>query len=75
MNQNEIQKLKNIVNEIKKLEATAIDLKNMGEEMELPIVFYTINRILGSINVLKQNISDPINIIYLNRQSREELAE
>ena len=73
MDKNEIQKLREIDSEIKKLEATAIKLKNMAEEMELPIVTYNINRILGTIYVLKQNVSDPINIIYLNYQDLEEV--
>ena len=75
MDEKELQKLKDIDREIKNLEATAIKLKNMAKEIELPIVFYNANRILGSVNVLKQNVSEPINIIYPdhNQQGIEEV--
>jgi hypothetical protein len=59
-----LQKLKDIDREIKNLDAAARKLKNMAEEMDLPIVFYNVNRILGTLNVLKENISEPLNIIY-----------
>ncbi|MGI6317775.1 MAG: hypothetical protein GXZ07_01460 [Firmicutes bacterium] len=64
MDKRKLQKLKDIDREIKNLDAAARKLKNMAEEIELPIVFYNANRILGTVNVLKQNISEPLNIIY-----------
>lgn len=64
MDKRKLQKLKDIDREIKNLDAAARKLKNMAEEIELPIVLYNANRILGTVNVLKQNISEPLNIIY-----------
>lgn len=64
MNKREIRQLQSIGKEILKLEAVALKLKGMGTDADLPVVIYNINRILGSINVLKQNISDPLRIVY-----------
>ncbi|NLL57125.1 MAG: hypothetical protein GX244_01265, partial [Firmicutes bacterium] len=46
MDKEKLQKLKDIDREIKNLDAAARKLKNMAEEMDLPIVFYNVNRIL-----------------------------
>ena len=64
MNKREIRQLQSIGEEILRLEAVALKLKGMGAKAHLPVVIYNANRILGTINVLKVNVSDPLRIVY-----------
>jgi len=64
MNKRETRLLRSINKEILRLEVVALNLKNMGAEADLPVLIYNANRILGSINALKLNISDPLRIVY-----------
>jgi len=57
--------------EIKALEMSAKKLKDIGTKKDMPIITSNIDRILANINILKHNISDPIDIVYLRKAGQK----
>lgn len=57
--------LQEISKEILNIEASALKLKELAEQVNLPIAYFDSNRILATINVLKQTVSEPISFILL----------